>query len=121
MRTLPMYLGIIVVIAVLLSACGTGLGAATVVKVGWNGEPDTLNPGMAVLSESFSIFSLIYDTLYELNLDGTYRLSLAESVDVSEDGRVWTFKMRDAVEFSDGKPVTAEDVAFSFNLYLHSE
>ncbi len=121
MRTLPMYLGIIVVIAVLLSACGTGLGTAPVVKVGWNGEPDTLNPGMAVLSESFSIFSLIYDTLYELNLDGTYRLSLAESVDVSEDGRVWTFKIRDAVEFSDGKPVTAEDVAFSFNLYLHSE
>lgn len=121
MRTLRMYSVIIVIMAVLLSACGTGLGTMPVVKVGWNGEPDTLNPGMALLSESFSIFSLIYDTLYVLNLDGTYSLSLAESVDVSEDGKVWTFKIRDGVKFSDGKPVSAEDVAFSFNLYSHSE
>lgn len=114
-------LGIILITAVLLSACGSGLVAAPVVKVGWTGEPDTLNPGMALLNESFSIFSLIYDTLYVLNLDGTYSLALAESVDVSEDGKVWTFKIRDGATFSDGEPVTAEDVAFSFNLYSHAE
>ena len=114
-------LGIILISVVLFSACGTGLAEAPVVKVGWNGEPDTLNPGMAILNEAFSIFSLIYDTLYVLNLDGTYRLALAESVDVSENGKVWTFKIRDGVTFSDGEPVTAEDVAFSFNLYSHAE
>jgi peptide/nickel transport system substrate-binding protein len=76
-----------------------------------------MNPGMALLTESFSIFSLIYDTLYELNLDGSYSLSLAESVDVSADGKVWTFKIREGVQFSDGMPLTAADVAYSFNLY----
>ena len=113
--------GIFIVIAILLSACGRGLGGAPYVKVGWTGEPDTLNPGMATLEESFTIFNLIYDTLYELNLDGTYRLSLAESVDVSENGKVWTFKLRDGVKFSDGKPLTAQDVVFSINLYSNTK
>lgn len=120
MRTFHILLGLILA-AILLSSCGSGLATAPYVKVGWNGEPDTINPGMALLEESFSIFSLIYDTLYVLNLDGSYSLSLAESVDVSEDGLVWTFKLRDGVKFSDGKPLTAEDVAFSFNLYSNAD
>jgi len=122
MQRRQFLLGIFLITAILLSACGQGLGSAPYVKVGWTGEPDTLNPGMAILEESFSIFNLIYDTLYELNLDGTYKLSLAESVNVSEDGKVWTFKIHDGVKFSDGQPLTAEDVAYSFNLYSkHSE
>ena len=110
-----------IILALLLSGCGSGLRAAPYVRIGWNGEPDTLNPGMAQLNESFSIFSLIYDTLYILNLDGSYSLSLAESVDVSEDGMVWTFNIREGVVFSDGRPLTAGDVAFSFNLYSNAE
>ena len=110
-----------IILALLLSGCGSGLRAAPYVRIGWNGEPDTLNPGMAQLNESFSIFSLIYDTLYILNLDGSYSLSLAESVDVSDDGKVWTFNIREGVEFSDGRPLTAGDVAFSFNLYSNAE
>ncbi|HJS18461.1 MAG TPA: ABC transporter substrate-binding protein [Anaerolineales bacterium] len=121
MRRFQFIWGIILAAAMLLSACGGGLGSDPYVRVGWNGEPDTLNPGMALLEEAFTVFSLIYDTLYVLNLDGSYSLSLAESVDVSEDGKVWTFKIRDGVEFSDGTSLTAEDVAFTFNLYKNSE
>lgn len=122
MQKFKALLSIILVAGTLLSACAAGKRAAAIVKVGWTGEPDTLNPGMAVLTESYSIFNLIYDTLYELNLDGSYRLSLAESVNVSDDGKVWTFKLRNGVMFSDGKPLTAEDVVYSLNLYSqHSE
>ncbi len=122
MQNVKALLSIILVTTTLLSACTAGNRAAAIVKVGWTGEPDTLNPGMAVLTESYSIFNLIYDTLYELNLDGSYRLSLAESVNVSEDGKVWNFKLRNGVMFSDGQPLTAEDVVYSLNLYSqHSE
>ena len=116
MQKFKALLAIILITTTLLSACGPS-GPTAIVKIGWIGEPDTLNPAMAVLNESYSIFSLIYDTLYELNLDGTYRLSLAESVSASEDGKVWTFKLHDGVKFSDGEPLTADDVAYSFNLY----
>jgi peptide/nickel transport system substrate-binding protein len=73
---------------------------------------------MAQLVESFGVFNMIYDTLYEQTLDGEYRLSLAESVEVSEDNKEWTFKIRNGVKFHDGKSLTAEDVAFSFNYYM---
>ncbi|HET9590798.1 MAG TPA: ABC transporter substrate-binding protein [Anaerolineales bacterium] len=59
--------------------------------------------------------------MYQLNLDGTYSLELAESVDVSDDGTVWTFAIRDGMTFHDGTPLTAEDVAFSYNFYQANE
>ena len=117
MRKIQTLLILTLLFSTILAACGGG-GTGAVVRVGWTGEPDTFNPGMALLQESFSVFNMIYDTLYELTIDGTYRLSLAESVSVSDDGRVWTFKIRDGVKFHDGEDLTAEDVVYSFNLYM---
>ena len=39
---------------------------------------------------------------------------LATSYEVNEDGKVWTVNLRDDVKFSDGQPLTAEDVVFTF-------
>jgi peptide/nickel transport system substrate-binding protein len=89
-------------------------------RVGWAGSPDTLNPGTAVLSEAYTVFALVYDTIYEYQLDGTYKLDVAESGEVSEDGLTWTFKIRDGILFHDGQPMTANDVAFSVNLYKNN-
>jgi peptide/nickel transport system substrate-binding protein len=117
MRSVKLIIAILILLSIVLSACSGTRGSGPIVKIGWTDEPDSLNPGMAFLTASYSIFGLIYDTLYELNLDGSYSFSLAESVNVSDDGRVWTFKIRDGVKFSDGQPLTAEDVAYSFDLY----
>jgi peptide/nickel transport system substrate-binding protein len=76
-----------------------------------------LNPGTGVLSEAYTIFTLIYDTMYVLQLDGTFKLTLAESVVVSDDGLTYTYKIRDGLTFHDGKPLTAEDVVFTYELY----
>lgn len=89
-----------------------------VLRVGWGGSPDSLNPGIAVLSETFTITSLVYDSIYEYNIDGTYSLEAAESVAVSDDGLVYTFTLHDGMTFHDGEPVTAADVVFSYNLYM---
>ena len=95
--------------------------AAVQVRVGWGGSPDSLNPGLGVLSEAYTLYELVYDTMYQLNLDGTYSLELAQDVQVSDDGTVWTFTLRDGIKFHDGEPLTAEDVAFSYNLYQAQE
>jgi len=142
MKTRNTLMFVLVTIVLLLSACGGGQpateapaapaepGAATeapqassepaIVRIGYAGSPDTLNPGAAVLSESYIMFELVYDTMYDLNLDGTFSLSLADSAEVSDDNLVWTFHLRDAT-FHDGTPLTADDVVFSYNLYANTE
>ena len=112
---------LITLLALVLSSCGgIAASAPVVLRVGWAGSPDTLNPGTAVLSEAYTIFALVYDTIYEYQLDGTYTLDVAESAYVSEDGLTWTLKIRDGVNFHNGQPMTANDVAFSINLYKNN-
>jgi len=105
--------------SLVLSACAGGGGAnqPAIVRIGTSVSPDTLNPGNAILAASYSIFELVYDSMYELNLDGSFRLTLAESATVSDDGTVWTFKIRDGIKWHDGEALTAEDVSWTYNLY----
>lgn len=143
MKAKYMFVVLLTTLAMLLSACGGGGQPATtaepsspsesepiapgepsepaIVQTGWAGSPDTLNPGTAILAEAYTLFELVYDSMYQLNLDGTYSLELADSVDVSEDGLVWTFNIRDGFTFHDGTPLTANDVAFSYNYYQANE
>jgi peptide/nickel transport system substrate-binding protein len=84
--------------------------------------PDTFNPGQATLAESYVLFRLVYDSMYEYNADGTFSLELADSATTSDDGLVWTFKIRDGVKWHDGQPLTAEDVVFTYRFYAtHQE
>ena len=95
--------------------------ASATARIGWGGSPDSLNPGVGVLAEAYTIYGLVYDAMFELQLDGSYTPELAESFTVSDDGLVWTFKIRDGFTFHDGQPLTAEDIAFSYNFYQAHE
>jgi peptide/nickel transport system substrate-binding protein len=122
MKVKTTFVVLLTVFALVASACGAlGQSQPAVMRIGWAGSPDTLNPGAAVLAESYTIFGLVFDTMYQLQLDGSFRLSLAESVNASDDGLVYTYKIRDGVTFHDGQPLTAEDVVFTYNLYQNTE
>jgi peptide/nickel transport system substrate-binding protein len=96
--------------------------APSVLRIGYAGSPDTLNPGTAMLSEAYVMFELAYSALFGQNLDGTYSKDLLESFEVSSDGKTYTFHLKPGVKFSDGTPLTSKDVVFSFNLYKdHTE
>jgi len=88
-----------------------------VLHVGWPGSPDKLNPGTGELTEAYTIYDLVYDTLFRINFDGTFSLGIADSFKTSDDGKVYTFKIHQGVKFHDGQPLTAKDVAFSLQLY----
>jgi peptide/nickel transport system substrate-binding protein len=83
-------------------------------------EPATLNPIGA--NDNASIFALvqIFDTLVESTHAPTPQPAIAESWDVSDNGLTWTFKLRNA-RFSNGDPVTAEDVKFSIDRFANPE
>ncbi|NTW08799.1 MAG: ABC transporter substrate-binding protein [Anaerolineaceae bacterium] len=114
---------VLILMSFILSACGGGSSQEepSVVKIGWTGGPDSLNPGAAWLAKAYTIFELVYDSMYEVNLDGTYADGLVESVERSDDGLIYTFKIKDGVKWHDGKPLTAKDVAFTYNLVMAHE
>jgi peptide/nickel transport system substrate-binding protein len=80
-------------------------------------EPLTLNPIGA--SDNGSIFMIvqIFDTLVETQDAPVPQPAVAESWTVSEDSKTWTFKLRDGVKFSNGDPLTCEDVKFSIDRF----
>ena len=72
----------------------------------------TLDPIKSVFSGSIQIFGQLYSRLFRRAVDGSLLPGLAERWELSADGTAYTFFLRDA-KFSDGSPITAEDVAFS--------
>lgn len=84
-------------------------------------EPTTLNPFTSSEAATTYIVNVnIFETLTEYDYD-TFKLKpmLAESFDISEDGLNIDFILRDDICFSDGHPVTADDVIFSFETILN--
>lgn len=79
-------------------------------------DPPTLDPHVCNDSGCLTLVRPMYESLIGYKY-GTTEIEgvLAESWEVSDDGLEWTFTIRDGVNFSDGSPVTAEDVVYSFD------
>ncbi|MGB9133273.1 MAG: ABC transporter substrate-binding protein [Methanosarcina sp.] len=63
---------------------------------------------------------LVQSTLFKSADDGSIINDLATGYSVNPDGKTWTVNIRDDVKFTDGKKLTAEDVAFTFNTAIGS-
>ena len=82
-------------------------------------EPKTLNPVTAADARSREVIGRMTADLIHINRDSQKtEPSLAKSWTTSRDGRVFTVKLRRGLRFSDGQPFNAEDVVFSFQVYL---
>ncbi len=83
-------------------------------------EPDTVD--FQCTSIHYTIAQNVFNRLVEMENDeaGNMQIlpSLAKSWEISDDGREYTFHLQEAVEFSNGKPLTASDVQFSFERLL---
>ncbi|MBM7562799.1 ABC transporter substrate-binding protein [Fusibacter tunisiensis] len=60
------------------------------------------------------VVDMVFEGLIALNFDGEYEGVIAKDWEYSEDGKSITFNMRDDVVFSDGQPLTAHDVVFTY-------
>jgi peptide/nickel transport system substrate-binding protein len=89
------------------------------IRVGTDYIWDTANPTFGWYG--YGIRYLLYDTLVEEAGISNFVPGLAESWEVSDDGLVWTFKIREGVTFHDGTPCTAEEVAWSLNWTIENE
>ncbi len=78
------------------------------------GSALTMDPAFALLNDDAYQHNLVYNRL--VNLDSNFQPvpELARSWSVSDDGLTWTFHLEEDVTFHDGKPLTADDVVFTF-------
>jgi oligopeptide transport system substrate-binding protein len=118
--------------AVLAAAgCGGGGGASSsatggtaskqTITIGWGAEPPSLDPGLATDVTSSNILLNIMDPLVLLGDDLQPVPGLAESWDVSKDGKTVTFHLRSDGKWTNGDPVTAEDFEWSWKRTISPE
>ncbi len=85
-------------------------------RVPMMGEAGTLNPLTFTTSWEFMIIDVVYDNLVALTPDLKFVGRLAKSWELLPDGRTWVFNLFENATWHDGRPVTAGDVAFTYNL-----
>src|SRR5437667_319297 len=91
-------------------------------RIGAPGVPSALDPGAALEGTSPLIARQVFDTLVAWREGRTeVEPALATRWNVSRDGLVWSFTLREGVKFHDGSPLTALEVAASFERQLRPE
>ncbi|MEJ2175352.1 MAG: peptide ABC transporter substrate-binding protein, partial [bacterium] len=93
-------------------ASGTERATEQVLRKGNGAEPETLDPHRAEGVPAANILRDLYEGLTIEAPDGEVVPGAAESWTISADGRVYTFRLREAARWSNGDPVTAEDFVY---------
>ncbi|KPN64179.1 peptide/nickel transport system substrate-binding protein [Aliiroseovarius crassostreae] len=101
---------------VLALMAGTALAGNDTISLGMVLEPPNLDPtsGAAAAIDEV-VYANLFEGLTRFGPDGSVRPGLAESWEVSEDGMVYTFKLRPDVRFHDGSEMNADDVVFTLD------
>src|SRR6516165_10087582 len=116
-----------VAVAVLGAACssssspnsGSGATRGGILRIGTLEGIDSLNPFVGFNQDSYSTWLYVYPSLVQYDLH-TYRFipNFATSWQTSPNGLTWTFHLAPNAKWSDGKPLTAADVAWTVNTIL---
>jgi peptide/nickel transport system substrate-binding protein len=113
--------------ALVLAACGGSSGSSSsgsaikqggVFRLGTSSTIDSLNPFIAFQSDAYTTFEYIYPTLVQYTPSLKIVENFARSWTTSPDGRTWTFTTQPNAKWSDGKPLTAADAAWTFSTIL---
>jgi peptide/nickel transport system substrate-binding protein len=113
-----------VAVGLAVAACGgTSSGGGEVkeggvFRLGSNSTIDSLNPFVAFESDAYTTFEYIYPELVQYNTKVQFAPDFARSWQVSPDGLTWTFHTQPNAKWSDGKPLTAADAAWTYTTIL---
>ena len=124
-------LGAITALGLIIAACGTGTPSSStgggesqsqaqaadqVLRVPLGGEPATLDPNRASDSVSITVLNQLVRPLvyFDADLNTVSEGGLAETWEVSEDGKTVTFHLKDGIKYSDGTDIVAADFVTSW-------
>jgi hypothetical protein len=104
------------------AALAVGLAAPALaqgtLRVAVGSTLNTLDPAKTTIGDEYIFVHLVFNGLTRIDPDLTIKPDLAVSWSVSDDLRVWTFKLREGVKFHNGKPFSAEDVVATMSRIL---
>lgn len=106
---------VLLTLAIALSGCAGGKsGNSSQIIVGIPQDlEDSLDPHKSVAAGTKEVLFNVFEGLLKPDSDGNIIPAVAAKYDVSEDGKTYTFTLREGVKFHNGNPVTAEDVKYS--------
>jgi peptide/nickel transport system substrate-binding protein len=90
-------------------------------RIRLNADIRSTDPGVNRDANTDYVMAHLLEGLVAFKEDTTVGLLLAQSVNTSPDGKTYTFKLRPGLKFSNGAPLTADDVVFSWNRYMKPE
>jgi oligopeptide transport system substrate-binding protein len=133
LKSLPLSAPALAVLVLALAGCGGGgdggdgdgggqtQAAEQVLRVNLGSEPPSLDPGLATDVTSSNVLGALMDPLVKLGEDLEPVPSLAESWEISEDGKTVIFTLRQDGKWTNGDPVTAHDFEYSWKRTLSPE
>ncbi|MFC0416458.1 ABC transporter substrate-binding protein [Cytobacillus solani] len=89
-------------------------------QVAYNAQPPTLDPLLTTAVATRDVMRHVYETLVTVNQKFEVKPMLAKSYEVSEDGKIITFELRDGIKFHNGEEMLPEDVVASMNRWKES-
>ena len=104
------------------AAAGSAPGQSLIIAM--YQEPESLNPYLSVQTVVNVVSTAIYESLIDIDPQGQYVPALAAEVPsaqnggISEDGLTITYKLREGVQWADGKPFTSADVKFTWQAVM---
>lgn len=109
-------------VALAAAACGSSSGGGVkqggLYRLGSASSIDSLNPFVAFQEDAYSTFEIIYPYLVQYNSSLQFVPDFARSWSQSDGGRVWTFHTQPGAKWSDGKPLTAADAAWTYSTII---
>lgn len=104
-------------LAIALGACSgdKAVTDSSQITIGIPQDVDSLDPHKAVAAGTKEVLFNVFEGLVKPDSEGNLNDAVAESHTISEDGKVYTFTLREGVKFHDGTPVTAQDVKYSID------
>lgn len=129
-KSLLVLLTLVLAFGTVLAACGSdnssdssqGDGSSTpteqVLKINLTAEPPTFDPAQAQDSQTNTVLKMMYEGLVRMDSEGKEIPGVAESWEISEDGLVYVFKLREDAKWSNGDAVTANDFVFAWKRVL---
>jgi oligopeptide transport system substrate-binding protein len=133
-KRLSVMFSLLLVFSLFLSACGfnndsankdekdtgskDGGAAKQELRVNIKTEPFSLHPGLANDSVSGGVLRQTFEGLTRIGQDDKPENAMAEDVQVSEDGKTYTFKIREDATWTNGDPVVAKDFEYAWKWVL---